>query len=291
MKKMNFPHPKGAPSGVILDMHIHTDASPDSNNDISSLIRRAVSLGINGFAVCDHNKIITSEKLKEKAISSGLDKELGIEINPSKPCKNAFYLIGGGEYAFEGSHVLGIFIDGDENVPQAFGNAEEYISFVKESGGYTVLAHPYEHLSSDKEPRLSPEIFDFIEAFNGRAGYKHALSNTRAARLAEKLSSKITAGSDAHFKKELGNGLTLVENDNRDGLLPSYDELKNSFFENRSRLFRGKPSPRRVVPKSSLLRAVRSKSIKAIIKASALYLIYLTRDLLYPQKETEINNN
>ncbi len=278
------------PSDIILDMHVHTDASPDSKNDILSLVRRAVSIGINGFAVCDHNRIISSEKLKETICNSGLDKELNIEVNPLKPCKNAFYIIGGGEYAFEGSHVLGIFMDDIENAPSSFKNVSEYIEYVKDHGGYTVLAHPYEHLPIGEEPKLSPDMFDFIEVFNARADHKHGSSNSRAMKLSEKLSAKISAGSDAHFKTELASGLILAENIYSKALLPSYDELKKSFFEKENKLFYGKPSPRRMIPKSSFMRHKKHKNIKGMIKSSVLYLVYFTADILYPQKEIQIKN-
>jgi len=272
---------------IRLDMHIHSSFSPDSPSSLKDIAKRIHALGLDGFCLCDHDKMISSEELKNALKNSGAEEEMGVRINPDTPCENAFYAIGGGEFAFSSHHILGIFLDGiEDSEERGFSHMEEYTSFIRSHGGYTVLAHPYEQLPKGNEPRTDMKSFDFIEVFNSRADCKYSDSNKRAFKRVKDASLPFTAGSDAHFINEAGNAFTLISNP-LSPLMPSYTMLKESLRETKPQTFMGVRSPRRNIPKSALFRANRNKSIKGMIRSALLYSFYAVCDIFSKQENND----
>ena len=183
-----------------LDLHTHTEGSPDSRNTLEEMTAAAAKKGIHALAVTDHNRC--SRIFEDTRI-------------------NGVLLIPGVEYSTECGHLLGLFLkkpchaEGEETGRVKFSQAA---AAIHEAGGLCVLAHPYE-LTQHTEEEISTSIrknaplLDGIEIFNCRASKKRKNANELAKKAAEKLEQPVlqTAGSDAHTPKEIGGAFVTVE--------------------------------------------------------------------------------
>jgi len=178
------------------DLHVHTEYSKCSNNNLKGIIGAAKKKRLDGIAITDHNLIEGALKLKN------FNKDKNFEI-----------IVGEEVYTNIG-HVLVYFIKKKISP----GKIENVLREAKKQNALVSLAHPYNNLplglskiSLVKNPRGSIntkdekvlKAFDAIETFNSRV---YLLSdNLRAKELAKKLNKPVTAGSDAHFISEIGN--------------------------------------------------------------------------------------
>lgn len=170
-----------------IDLHTHTDRSFDCRTTLVDLVNQAKLKGLDGIAVCDHDVIFTDE------------------VDYSD-----FLIIPGIEFSTEYGHLLGLFIESkDDNVK--FDNIDETIDYIHSCGGIAVLPHPYMRSSKVRFPEKLLSKIDAVEIFNSRAERKIKDANRRAIRLAAKHSLPVTAGSDAHFKEEVGNAYMTIE--------------------------------------------------------------------------------
>ena len=167
-----------------LDLHIHSERSPDGRMTLSEIAARAKAAGLDGVAVCDHDRTLD-------------------EV-PEFP---DLLLIPGIEVSTEHGHLLGLFV----REPIATRKFEEAAAAIHAQGGLAVLAHPFEH-SRDAE-RLLPLLpfLDGVEVWNSRADRKIRDANARAAAFAAEHGLRPFAGSDAHVPREIGHGVTAVE--------------------------------------------------------------------------------
>ena len=167
-----------------LDLHIHSERSPDGRMTLSEIVERAKAAGLDGVAVCDHDAVL--------------------ENPPEFP---DFLLIPGVEVSTEHGHLLGLFV----REPIATRKFEEAAAAIHAQGGLAVLAHPFEH-SRDAQ-RLLPllPLLDGVEVWNSRADRKIRDANARAAAFAAEHGLRPFAGSDAHVPREIGHGVTAVE--------------------------------------------------------------------------------
>ena len=167
-----------------LDLHIHSERSPDGRMTLAEIAARARAAGLDGVAVCDHDRVL--------------------EDIPDFP---DFLLIPGVEVSTEHGHLLGLFVETPIGTRQFHKAAER----IHAQGGLAVLAHPFEH--SRDEARLMPLLpsLDGVEVWNRRADRKIPDANARAAAFAEAHCLRPFAGSDAHVPEEIGNGVMTVE--------------------------------------------------------------------------------
>lgn len=167
-----------------LDLHIHSNRSPDGCMALEEIVARAKQAGLNGVAVCDHDRVLT-------------------EV-PDLP---DFLLIPGVEVSTEYGHLLGLFVR-EPIESRTFCEAAEQIH---RQGGLAVLAHPFEHSRDDR--RLLPlvPLLDGVEVWNSRAERKIRDANRLADAFAGTWGLPRLAGSDAHTPQEIGHGITAVE--------------------------------------------------------------------------------
>jgi len=193
---------------VKLDLHLHTNASKDSNIKIEKLAKILIKKGLNGCAITDHNT--TKNIGKAKTIFKKFDLILipGIEIS----CK-------------EGD-LIGLFIE--EEIKRGIG-IEEAIDIIRESGGISIIPHPFDIIRSSLLTKILYLNFDCIEVFNSRsiARMDYLLKNFKKKTL--------VAGSDAHFLMEVGNSYTEIFE----------EDLYKGLKKGKTRVY-GKYSPRRV---------------------------------------------
>ena len=72
-------------SGMLrLDLHLHSDASPDSDSTPENTIAAVKAAGLNGLALTDHNSTANNERMAELARKAGLLFIPGCEISSEK---------------------------------------------------------------------------------------------------------------------------------------------------------------------------------------------------------------
>jgi len=162
----------------MIDLHIHSKYSFDSLLSPKTILKVAKKKGLTGIAVTDHN-----------TIRGGLEVK---EINKDRD----FTVIVGSEVQTEIGDIIGLYLS-DEIKSRI---SIEVIAEIKNQGGVVVLPHPYR---GHKLNQYIIEHSDAIEVFNGRST---AEENFKALELAKRYNKPFTAGSDAHFAAEIGNG-------------------------------------------------------------------------------------
>lgn len=169
---------------IKLDLHIHSHFSLDGRESPEAILRRAKKLGLQGVAICDHDRLFSD-----------------------RPETGGVLLIPGEEFSTEYGHLLGLFL----KEPVRPGSFEEIVAGIHAQDGLAVLAHPFEH--SADAGRIEPiaHLLDGVETWNGRANRKNPRANEMAAAFAEKHGLPGTGGSDAHLLEEIGNGTVTVE--------------------------------------------------------------------------------
>ncbi|MCX4371511.1 MAG: CehA/McbA family metallohydrolase [Dysosmobacter sp.] len=167
-----------------LDMHVHSEKSPDGCMTLSEIAERAKRAGLNGAAVCDHDR-----------------------VQKDMPRFPGFLLIPGVEVSTEYGHLLGLFV----TKPVETHDFHEAVELIHGQGGLAVLAHPFER--SRDAMRLTPivPLLDGVEIWNSRAERKIRQANGLAAAFARTHGLRTFAGSDAHRPQEVGNGVTTIE--------------------------------------------------------------------------------
>ncbi|WP_455392855.1 CehA/McbA family metallohydrolase [[Eubacterium] cellulosolvens] len=168
-----------------LDLHVHTKYSADGSVEPGDYIKQARKIGLNGFAITDHNEVKGAARTFKLAKGN---KDLiiirGIEVSSSE------------------GHILGYGVT--ELIPRGLG-AEETIEQIVDAGGVVVAAHPFRHASGLGSGVVKRVKFNSVEILNHRSMHRE---NQRAKLLAAELKAGITGGSDAHFVKELGLAAT-----------------------------------------------------------------------------------
>lgn len=172
-----------------IDMHVHTIYSKhwfwghDSLNKPRELIKVAIKRGLNGLAITDHDSVKGSLVTKKVAKSF-----------------KGFKIITGSEIKTLDGELLGLGIKKD--VPKLLG-LDETIERIHDLGGIAIAPHPFGSYIFRQCLREKSVKVDGIEVFNATL-LKYA--NSQALDLAKSFKKPMTAGSDAHGLRELGNG-------------------------------------------------------------------------------------
>ena len=184
-----------------LVQHMHTRHSFDSLSEPRWLVERAEELGIDVIAVTDHGTWKGSTECRECAIEAGL----------------ALHVILAAEYHTDHGDVIGLFLDREHHERSAV----RLCDAIHESGGLTLLPHPYRwhELDEDLLSRM-----DLIEVHNSRTSQA---DNQRAAELAKQRGLPGLVGPDAHRISEIALARNLF-----DGEKPVTDDaLKHALLE------------------------------------------------------------
>lgn len=161
------------------DLHVHTCYSNDGKTTPEQLVEHAVAKGIGCIAVTDHNSFEAYHVLKDNG---------RVIIIPAE------------EVSSSEGHIIALGID--RQIPRDL-PIQETIDLIHEAGGYAFAAHPYRWWSGLGERNTRDHPFDGIEARNGRSVPS---ANRRSERLAREIGKPITAGSDAHTPRHIGEG-------------------------------------------------------------------------------------
>jgi hypothetical protein len=171
---------------IDVDLHMHTDHSPDCATPVEVLLATARAQGLGAIAVTDHNEI--SGALEAHA-QAGV---AGVKVIVAEEVKTA----GQGE-------VIGLFLQ--EKIPRGL-SLEETVAEIRRQGGLVYVPHPFDRMHSvpDYEHLLKIlDDVDAIEVFNPRVAI--GAFNEEATRFAAKYRIVAGAGSDSHVAQGLGS--------------------------------------------------------------------------------------
>jgi predicted metal-dependent phosphoesterase TrpH len=171
---------------IDVDLHMHTDHSPDCATPVDVLLATARDVGLGAIAVTDHNEISGALDARAKAA------EYGVKVIVAEEVKTA-----------DQGEVIGLFID--EKIPRGM-TLQETIAEIRRQGGLVYVPHPFDrmHAVPDYEHLLDVvEDIDAMEVFNPRVAF--SAFNEEAARFAAKYRIVAGAGSDSHVVQGLGS--------------------------------------------------------------------------------------
>jgi glycosyltransferase involved in cell wall biosynthesis len=169
---------------IHVDLHMHTDHSPDCATPVDTLLAAAKGVGLGAIAVTDHNEISGAHEAAERAN--------GIKVIVAEEVKTA-----------DQGEVIGLFID--QKIPRGL-TLQETITEIRRQGGLVYVPHPFDRMHSvpDYEHMLDVvEEIDAVEVFNPRVAF--SAFNEEAARFAGKYRIAAGAGSDSHVAQGLGS--------------------------------------------------------------------------------------
>ncbi len=172
---------------VEVDLHMHTDHSPDCATPVEVLLETARDRGLGAIAITDHNEI--SGALEARRIAEQMGD---IKVIVAEEVKTA-----------EQGEVIGLFLE--EKIPRGLTMAET-IAEIRRQGGLVYVPHPFDRFHSvpDYEHLLDiVEEIDVLEVFNPRVAL--TAFNEEAERFARKYRIVPGAGSDSHVAQALGS--------------------------------------------------------------------------------------
>jgi glycosyltransferase involved in cell wall biosynthesis len=171
---------------IDVDLHMHTDHSPDCATPVEVLLATAKAQGLGAIAVTDHNEISGALDAAEKAADFGVKVIVGEEVKTAAQ-----------------GEVIGLFLT--ERIPRGL-TLEATVAEIRRQGGIVYVPHPFDrmHAVPDYEHLLA--ILDdvhAIEIYNPRVAI--GAFNEEAERFAAKYRILAGAGSDAHVAQGLGS--------------------------------------------------------------------------------------
>ncbi len=172
-----------------LDLHIHSRHSGEAFGSLEEIVLRTKSVGLDGFALTDHNTISGNAEAARVAK------------------KHCLIFIPGCEIKTTAGDIIALGIK--KEIPKGL-SAEETISRIHEQGALAVAAHPFAvflHPKCGVGKQVFNLALDGIEVFNART----YIGNAEALKAAETLKLAKTAGSDAHTPEEIGNAYTVID--------------------------------------------------------------------------------
>jgi predicted metal-dependent phosphoesterase TrpH len=168
-----------------VDLHMHTDHSPDCATPVEVLISSAERAGLGAIAVTDHNEISGALEARERANGR-------VKVIVGEEVKTA-----------DQGEVIGLFIE--EKIPRGM-TLEETIAEIRRQGGLVYVPHPFDRMHSVPDYEHLLKVLgdiDAIEVFNPRVAFSSF--NEEAARFAAKYRIVAGAGSDSHVAQGLGS--------------------------------------------------------------------------------------
>ncbi|TMC04891.1 MAG: PHP domain-containing protein [Chloroflexi bacterium] len=177
-------------SKLKVDMHTHSEYSPDSRTPLRVQAAAIKAAGLHVVCATDHNTIEGALRLRELA--------------------DGFRVVVGEEISSRDGEIIGLFLE--SAIPRDL-SAEETIARIHDQGGLVSVPHPFSrnrrfHLRRSVLDRVYKDI-DCIEVFNAREAFTQ--DNLRAAAFAKEKEIPGAVGSDAHRAAEIGRAWVEVE--------------------------------------------------------------------------------
>ena len=170
---------------VRLDMHVHSRHSPDGRVPLERWVNQLGYVGLQGFALTDHNSIEGHGRLRELAREYPMYRFLpGVEVSTRE------------------GHLL---VYGVAERPPVHRPLAETLDWVRARGAVSVLAHPFRWAHGVGRRVADRALADGVEAMNG---HNAEIANARAELVAARRNLAATGGSDAHEVRDLGRAFT-----------------------------------------------------------------------------------
>ncbi len=238
---------------VKVDFHVHSHHSMDGISSLDELAMEASGQGLFALAICDHNRFTLTQT----------------EV------RHGVYLLAGCEISTTAGHILALFCHTPcdlatltaHGLPSGVTAVEE----IHRCGGLAVMAHPF--ASRHNENVDIPPAVDGIEVYNARGCFHHRDANLLALQYATNHHLLQFAGSDCHSKFELGNGYTLVDTSDLDGLRQAVEESRVT-----PHLHRNTPRTRKGL--SQIQSSLRQKNPLSVIKSCVYWCYCLLLDMI-----------
>jgi predicted metal-dependent phosphoesterase TrpH len=183
---------------IRLDLHVHSRSSPDSVLTLGSIADQLGLVGLQGFALTDHNTVVGHAALRE--------------LSRQYP---RLWFLPGIEVSTQEGHLL---VYGMPEVPPLYRPLADTLEWIRERNGIPVLAHPmrWSHGVGRRIAETAP-----VAALEVVNGHNSTLANARAEVIAARRGLGATGGSDAHELLDLGRAYTEFpgEVDSLDDLL------------------------------------------------------------------------
>jgi predicted metal-dependent phosphoesterase TrpH len=172
---------------IEVDLHMHTDHSPDCATPVEVLLETARDRGLGAIAITDHNEVSGALEARRIAAETG-----DVKVIVAEEVKTA-----------EQGEVIGLFLE--KRIPPGMTMAET-IAAIRRQGGLVYVPHPFDRFHSvpDYEHLIDiVEEIDVLEVFNPRVAL--TAFNEEAERFARKYRIVSGAGSDSHVAQALGS--------------------------------------------------------------------------------------
>jgi hypothetical protein len=197
-----------------VDLHTHTNYSPDSLTNITKFLARCEAKGLDCVAITDHNTI--QGALQAQTFSS-------------------IRIIVGEEIKSQDGEIIGLFLQ--SAIPRGLSSTETVLR-IKEQGGLVSIPHPFDHfrgsvIRKDALENVLPYV-DIIEGFNARNTWN--TDNHKAQEFAQANGILTTSVSDSHTLTEIGRNYMEI---------PEFDGTPDSFIK---ALASGKPTTNKITP-------------------------------------------
>lgn len=203
-----------------FDLHIHTTCSqnriwgPDAVSTPRQVVKAAISKGLDGIAVTDHETV--KGGLLASKIARSLDKD--------------FLVIPGIEIRCRHGDIIGLGLKSNPRGYMGKLSAIEAVEVLRDMGALVVAPHPFGWGGVGKH--LETAGFDAIEGFNAN---QLRCINSRAKIAAHKFKLPMLAVSDAHYHVNVGNAITAIDfNEN------TVDAALTAIREGKVRIYREK---------------------------------------------------
>ena len=172
--------------------HTHTKYSPRCGVvEPEDLVKMAISKGLNGIAVTDHDTIKGAVAAKRFETPD-------------------FEVIVGCEIKTTNGELIGLYLQ-EEIISRT---PMEVIQEIHDQGGIVVVPHPFDRFRSARFDNISKYLkdIDAIEVFNSRciSDESNILARDFATKYGKRYHLSMVGGSDAHYLNEVGLGYTNI---------------------------------------------------------------------------------
>jgi len=165
-----------------LDLHVHTEGSPDAHTKIAELPRIIRAKGLDGIAVTEHDHFRPA----------GFDDVI---------------ILPGLEVSSADGHVIALGIS--ELIPPKM-SADETIRRIHDQNGVAIIPHPYDPVCECVKISSLKVKPDAVEVRNADA-LSFTISSWLARRDAVRFNLPQVAGSDSHIPESIGDCYTVVD--------------------------------------------------------------------------------
>ena len=174
------------------DLHVHSKYSRDGYMDPKLIVKKARQCGLSGVAVTDHNTI-KGGLITKKYETDDLKVIVGSEVNTNR------------------GEVMGLFLNEEIKSFQF----PEVVEEIRDQDGIVITPHPFDEIRANgiNPTKEDTSFIDCVEIFNSRCLLDKY--NFKAKEFAARNKLKFSAGSDAHFAREIGKAGIRVNTESK----------------------------------------------------------------------------